>query len=226
MRRRRRRDPGSPLPPAGRVAAGVWVAAMLALACGDGEAPDGPPDGTTAERVSEVEPPRGDGPADPAATEPREGRATADPTPGQAPSAEGEPAQRPPAGAFAAPPDRSRGDTATVRIRVRGVEVDVEVADRPEQRQEGLMHRDSLPENRGMLFVYPDERTLTFWMRNTRIPLDIAFIDRRGRIVDVQQMEPFDEELTSSRRPAMYALEMRLGWFEDHGIGVGDQVEF
>lgn len=224
MRRRRRCEPRSPSAAAGRAAAGVLAAAMLALACGDGEPTDGPAVGTTAERVSEAEPPADEAPA---AADAPAGSPAAEPGAGEAgPDGDAETAQRPPAPGFAPPAEERRGDTATVRIRVGGVEVGVEVADQPEQRQEGLMHRDSLPENHGMLFVYPDERTLTFWMRNTRIPLDIAFIDRRGRIVDVQWMEAFDEEMTSSRRPAMYALEMRRGWFEDHGVGVGDQVEF
>lgn len=113
-----------------------------------------------------------------------------------------------------------------VPIRVGGVAIRVAVADDPETRERGLMFRDSLPDDEGMLFVYPTERTLTFWMVNTPLALDIAFADRRGRIVDIQQMEPFDEETTRSRRPAMYALEMRQGWFEDHGVGVGDRIEF
>lgn len=227
MRRRGRGDPRSLRWVGGRAAARVLAVTLLALACGDGEPSNGLPGGATAERVSEAEPPAGEAPADPsAAATPAESPA-AEPGAGPAgPEGEGDTAQRPPARGFAAPAEESRGDTATVRIRVGGVEVDVEVADQPEQRQEGLMHRDSLPDDRGMLFVYPDERTLSFWMRNTRIPLDIAFLDRRGRIVDVQQMEPFEEEMTTSRRPAMYALEMRRGWFEDHGVGVGDQVEF
>lgn len=119
--------------------------------------------------------------------------------------------------------DRERSTTV---LRVGGHEVRAEVADSDEERRRGLMGRDSLPEDHGMLFVYPEQRTLSFWMRNTRIPLDIAFIDRSGVIVDVQTMQPETEELHRSRQPALYALEMEAGWFEEHGVDVGDRVEF
>ncbi len=113
-----------------------------------------------------------------------------------------------------------------VPIRVAGIEIEVEIADEESERSKGLMFRESLPENRGMLFVYPEERPLGFWMRNTLIPLDIAFIDREGRIVDIQQMQPRDETTHYSKAPAMYALEMNEGWFAAHDIEVGDRVEF
>ncbi len=73
-----------------------------------------------------------------------------------------------------------------VSIRVGGVEIEVEIADEPAEHSRGLMFRESLPENHGMLFVYPEERTLGFWMKNTLIPLDVAYADREGRIVDIQ----------------------------------------
>lgn len=114
----------------------------------------------------------------------------------------------------------------TTELRIDGIAITAEVADEDAERQQGLMHRDSLPENHGMLFVYPEERTLSFWMRNTLIPLDIAFIDQGGRIVDIQQMEPQSDEQHRSARPAMYALEMRQGWFADNGIEVGATVSF
>jgi uncharacterized membrane protein (UPF0127 family) len=116
--------------------------------------------------------------------------------------------------------------TRETEIRVGGTTVTVEIADDPEARSRGLMNRDSLPENRGMLFVYPQEQILSFWMRNTRIPLDIAFIDQNGFILEIQQMEPHDDASHASKQPAMYALEMRKGWFEDHGVEPGEKVEF
>ena len=88
------------------------------------------------------------------------------------------------------------------------------------------MYRESLEENQGMLFVYPEQRTLGFWMKDTLIPLDIAYIDREGRIVDIQQMEPQTTETHDSAAPAMYALEMNQGWFEANGIRIGDLIEF
>ena len=113
-----------------------------------------------------------------------------------------------------------------IPLRVGGIEIEVELADDADERQQGLMFRESLEENRGMLFVYPEQRTLGFWMQNTLIPLDIAYIDREGRIVDIQQMEPQTTETHNSAAPAMYALEMNQGWFEANGIRVGDLVEF
>ena len=116
--------------------------------------------------------------------------------------------------------------TREAEIRVGGSTVIVEIADDPDIRSRGLMNRDSLPEDHGMLFVYPEEQILSFWMRNTRIPLDIAFIDRNGFILEIQQMEPHDDVSHASKQPAMYALELRKGWFEDHGVEPGERVEF
>jgi uncharacterized membrane protein (UPF0127 family) len=113
-----------------------------------------------------------------------------------------------------------------VDVRVGGIPISVEIADTPALREQGLMNRDSLPANHGMLFVYADEQMRSFWMRNTKIPLDIAFIDRNGSIVSVEQMEAQTDENTTSAAPAMYALEMSLGWFEANGVGIGDRLEF
>jgi len=113
-----------------------------------------------------------------------------------------------------------------VDVSVGGVPISVEIADTPALRETGLMHRDSLPADHGMLFVYADEQMRSFWMRNTKIPLDIAFIDRNGSIVNIEQMEAQTDENTISTAPAMYALEMSLGWFEANGVGIGDRLEF
>ena len=113
-----------------------------------------------------------------------------------------------------------------VPIKVAGIEIMVEIADDEAERSRGLMFRESLPENDGMLFVYESERSIGFWMRNTLIPLDIAYIDSQGRIVDIHTMQPRDENTTWSKSDAMYALEMNEGWFEANGVGVGDLIEF
>ncbi|MCG8468039.1 MAG: DUF192 domain-containing protein [Gemmatimonadetes bacterium] len=113
-----------------------------------------------------------------------------------------------------------------VTIRVSGIEGQVEIADDEAERSRGLMFREKLGENDGMLFIYPRERTLGFWMKNTLIPLDIAYADREGRIVDIQQMEPQTLETHDSAAPAQYALEMNQGWFEANGVGIGDRIEF
>ena len=78
-----------------------------------------------------------------------------------------------------------------------------------------------------MLFVYPDEQDLSFWMKNTLIPLSIAYIDAQGRIVDIQDMKPLDDDPPNyvSAEPAKYALEVNQGFFDEHGVKVGDRAE-
>ena len=114
----------------------------------------------------------------------------------------------------------------TAPIRIGGVEVTAEIADNQELRAQGLMNRDSLATNHGMLFVYGTAEVRSFWMRNTRIPLDIAFIDANGVIINILQMEPQSDENYYSQGPMMYALEMDVGWFEANGVGPGDRLEF
>jgi uncharacterized membrane protein (UPF0127 family) len=105
------------------------------------------------------------------------------------------------------------------------VEVSVEIADTPEERQTGLMGRTELAEDAGMLFVFEEEQQLAFFMRDTLIPLSIAYIDAEGYIVDIQDMQPLDETPVPSAEPAQYALEVNQGFFEARGIQVGDVVE-
>jgi uncharacterized protein len=99
------------------------------------------------------------------------------------------------------------------------------VAQTPQQHQRGLMGYTHLPDGEGMLFVFEGEATRTFWMKDTPIPLDIAFLDRVFEVVDIQQMEPFSEVFHSSARPAMYALEVPREWFEAHGVVVGARAQ-
>ena len=103
--------------------------------------------------------------------------------------------------------------------------VTAEVAASAEERRQGLMYREELPDGTGMLFVFPDEAVRSFWMQNTYIALDIAFLDSRTRIVDIKQMEPESTELHDSSAPSMFALEVRKGWLEENGIRVGLQAE-
>ncbi len=112
--------------------------------------------------------------------------------------------------------DASNGET---------VRLQVEVADTDAERQRGLMERTALGQNRGMLFVFDSEQTLSFWMKNTLIPLSVAYIDSEGRIIDIQDMQPLDETSHPSAEPAQYALEVNQGYFAEHGIEVGDTVD-
>jgi uncharacterized protein len=107
------------------------------------------------------------------------------------------------------------------------VEVRVEIADDLFEQQRGLMYRKSLGKDRGMLFVYRREQWLSFWMRNTRIPLSIAYIDSKGRITDILDMKPLDDKPPHyvSSEPVQYALEVNQGFFDEHGVKVGDHAE-
>jgi uncharacterized membrane protein (UPF0127 family) len=117
--------------------------------------------------------------------------------------------------------------TQLQRLTINGVPLFIETAQSDDERQRGLMFRESLPADQGMLFVFPISQIQSFWMRNTFIPLDIAFIDESGAIVDIQQMKPVDESvLYTSKAPALYALEVNAGWFEKHQIQVGASVKF
>jgi uncharacterized membrane protein (UPF0127 family) len=107
-----------------------------------------------------------------------------------------------------------------------GVLLKVEVAFTESEKDMGLMFRDSLPETRGMLFVYEDEEELSFWMKNTHIPLTIAFIDEEGYILEIQDAKPNDETSITSSQPCKYGLEVNRGWFERKGLGVGAQLIF
>lgn len=103
--------------------------------------------------------------------------------------------------------------------------VHAELARTPEERQMGLMYRESLEPGRGMLFVFSDSQTRGFWMANTFIPLDIAYLDENLRIVDIQAMEPETTDPYNSARPAMFALEVPQGWFAEKGIGIGAEAK-
>ena len=107
------------------------------------------------------------------------------------------------------------------------VEVRVEIADSPEEQATGLMNRTALAEDRGMLFVFPGEEVRSFWMKNTHIPLSIAYLDSEGRIVDLQDMKPLDDEEPHyvSAEPAKYALEVNKGFFDENGIEVRDRAQ-
>jgi uncharacterized membrane protein (UPF0127 family) len=105
--------------------------------------------------------------------------------------------------------------------------VRVEIADEPDEQAKGLMARTALGEDRGMLFVFPSEEERSFWMKDTLIPLSIAYMDAGGRIVDIQDMKALDDDPPHyvSAKPARYALEVNKGFFDERGVKVGDRVE-
>lgn len=110
-------------------------------------------------------------------------------------------------------------------INVAGIELEVELATTFEEQSLGLMYRDKLEENGGMLFVYPRENILSFWMKDTRIPLSIAFIKADGRIIQIESMKPYSLDTHVSKEKAKYALEMNEGWFRIHNVREGDTIK-
>jgi len=124
--------------------------------------------------------------------------------------------------------ERSQGTPqylAPVMLRIGAADLRAEVAHTPAERHKGLMFREDLRDDEGMLFLFPDEKLQTFWMKNTPLPLSIAFIAGDGTIIAIRSLEPFDESHVESKDPTAIALEVRRGFFERHGIGVGDQVQ-
>lgn len=97
------------------------------------------------------------------------------------------------------------------------------VADR-ETTVRGLMFRERLAPNHGMLFLYPEKSTLCMWMRNTLIPLSVAFIDDDGTIVNIEDMAPRTDDHHCAKRPVRYALEMERGWFAKRGLAAGAKI--
>lgn len=113
-----------------------------------------------------------------------------------------------------------------IPIYIKGKEILVEVAKSPEERAQGLMGRKHLGKDQGMLFIFDREDYHGFWMKDTLIPLSIAFMDREGRIVGITDMEPLTLQSHLPPRPILYALEMNKGWFSANKIRVGDIMRF
>jgi hypothetical protein len=105
------------------------------------------------------------------------------------------------------------------------VTLNVVVADDLEERVQGLMNVPSLPDDAGMLFVWPEDTLSGFWMKDTLIPLSIAFVTAGGVIIDIQDMVPLSEELISAPQPYRYAVEVNQGWFADNDVRVDDLVQ-
>jgi hypothetical protein len=114
----------------------------------------------------------------------------------------------------------------TYKLTINDKSITVELADNDESRAKGLQYRSSLAPDYGMLFAYPEEKIMHFWMKDTSIPLSIAFIKSDGVILEIFNMEPFSLESIPSTAPAQYALETARGWFKDNQIKAGDKVIF
>ena len=113
----------------------------------------------------------------------------------------------------------------TTQLTINGHRVTAEVAATVETQTMGLMRRFSLQSDHGMLFVFRAPQPLAFWMKDTYIPLSIAFIGADGKILNIEDMAPQTESTHLSHGPAMFALEMKKGWFAQLGIVAGDRVD-
>lgn len=111
------------------------------------------------------------------------------------------------------------------RVYIKGKQLDVELADTWDLRAQGLMWRKELCTDCGMLFEFDRTRMISMWMKNTLIPLDVAFFEAGGKIIDIKQMQPLDLTSVPSSAPVYYALEMNQGWFAKNGIKEGDKIK-
>ena len=116
-------------------------------------------------------------------------------------------------------------------IKVGNKTLKVKLAITPAQQRQGLMNVQGmgptkLPKDEGMLFIYRREEILSFWMKNTSLPLSIAFIDKNNIITEIRDMEPMGMDRVRSAKPAQYALEVNQGWFTKNNVKVGAKVKF
>lgn len=102
--------------------------------------------------------------------------------------------------------------------------IEAEVAANNAARMQGLMQRKSMATQRGMLFVFDRDAQHCMWMKNTFLPLSVAFIDETGKILNIEDMQPQSEDNHCAAKPARYALEMNVGWFSQRGIKRGDRI--
>lgn len=113
-----------------------------------------------------------------------------------------------------------------LQVKIAGHPLTVRVAANEAHRERGLMNTETLPENEGMLFAYNEEQMMSFWMKDTHVPLDIAFFDSDRYLLNIEFMRPDQtKSIYSSASEAQYAVEVNRGWFLDRDIGVYDRLE-
>ena len=118
----------------------------------------------------------------------------------------------------------ARAELPVVQLATGMHLIRAELADSMGTRMEGLMYRKSMPQGSGMVFVFDETAAHCMWMKNTLIPLSVAFIDGAGTIINIADMQPHSEQSHCASRPARYALEMNLGWFAQRGIRPGAKL--
>ncbi|MEN6363541.1 MAG: DUF192 domain-containing protein [Rectinema sp.] len=121
--------------------------------------------------------------------------------------------------------DKPNPTLKTVELRIGAAVVKAEVAATELERNRGLMFRKSLADGKGMLFVFDKDERISFWMKNTSLPLSLAYLSSDGVITQILDLKPFSQEARQSERSVRYALEVPQGWFAKQGIAVGDKVE-
>lgn len=132
-----------------------------------------------------------------------------------------------PSGTVAEPPFTKHGTLSFLHSDSTATTIDIEIVEDDFHRSRGLMYRRNMDENRGMLFVFESERPLSFWMKNTHIPLDMVFVDEEMRIVNIHEnTEPLQEIHYRSTAPARYCIEVNAFFCQTHGIKAGDVVAF
>jgi uncharacterized membrane protein (UPF0127 family) len=120
--------------------------------------------------------------------------------------------------------ERAQMDLPRVALQALMHRIDAQVAQTPRQREVGLMYREKMPVNEGMLFVFEQPSVQCFWMRNTRIPLTAAFVADDGTIVNLADMKPMSDDSHCSKKPVRYVLEMNQGWFAAKGMKAGSKL--
>ena len=123
------------------------------------------------------------------------------------------------------PPLAKRGtptDVPTVQMRIGSGTFKLEMAKTEAETRRGLMYRESMPADHGMIFTFSGERTIGFWMKNTKIPLDIIYVDAAGRVVSTHKMHPYDEQSVYPDGRYKYAIELNQGTVEKVGVKAGD----
>jgi uncharacterized membrane protein (UPF0127 family) len=123
--------------------------------------------------------------------------------------------------AFAQQPQKLPVTSLTAGIHV----IKAEVAATEANRQQGLMFREKMGQNEGMVFLFEQPAPICMWMKNTLIPLSVAFIDADGKIINIEDMQPHSTESHCAKKPARYALEMNQGWFKQKNIKPGTAIE-
>lgn len=112
-----------------------------------------------------------------------------------------------------------------VHITINNSILNSSVACTQEEQNKGLMFIKKLEDNSGMIFVFEKDRPLSFWMKNTEIPLSIAFVNKELTIVDIKEMNALDETPVNASSPAMYAIEANKNWFLNQKINIGDKIK-